>query len=171
MSFKKPTRRQVLLGSLATTVLAPLSYILSVTFGGYATRTGLKFLTSKEAAIAEALGEVMIPEENAIGVSIYQIDFANEVDRFLSVMPSHNRNGASLLFWIVEHLFPLRCFYFRKFTRLTIAERYKILSRFDESPSVGNRALVRGLKAFVHLIYYNHPKVIGQIEIGKDCTK
>src|ERR1700733_9226313 len=109
----KLTRRQMILGGIGSVTALPLSYTLSVTFGGYPPFQGLKILTSKEAAIVKALGEVVIPNQNDIGLTIEEAQVVNGVDEFLSIMSPQGQSRVKLVLWAVEHVIPLRCLYFR----------------------------------------------------------
>src|SRR5690349_13546905 len=116
----KLTRRQIIAGATSAAFLPPLAYLASVSFGDYKDHPGLEFLTSKEATILESIGEVIVPSENLIGVSIYDADLVKGADSLVGAMPEHNRSRVKLLLWAVEHLFPSRCFYFKKFSKLTL---------------------------------------------------
>src|SRR5208282_1929959 len=111
----KLSRRDLFKAASAGTLLIPLSYVVSVSFGGYIQREGLKFLTDKEAAILESVTEVVIPTENAIGLSPKEIDIVGKLDEFVGIMPPFSQSRIRLLIWTVEHVFPLRGLNFKKF--------------------------------------------------------
>lgn len=164
----KLTRRDIFKLIAATGLIVPLSYCAGVSFGGYDAVAGLKVLTEKQAAILKSVIEVIIPDPNPLGVSAADIDLIHQLDNFVGEMPSYNRHQIEVLLGVVEHLFPMRRLYFRKFTRLTLEHRRKILESLDEG-GAGGRALVRALKGLVQAVYYNDPRVGGAIGFARSC--
>ena len=165
----KLTRRQILAGGIGSAFLPPLAYFASVSFGGYREYSGLQFFSNKEAAILESIGEVIVPNENPIGVTIYEAELVKNTDELMTIIPSHNQSRVKLLLWAVEHLFPSRCFYFKKFTNLDLAEREKIFRKLEASNSLSTRALMRAIKTLVQAIYYNNSLVAQKMGIDGRC--
>ena len=129
---KKLTRRQVFKLSLAGIAIPPLSYIFSVSIGGYVPFAGLRHLTSKEARIVEALGETIVTG-SALGVSIQDAELVKGVDELMSISPAHTVSRMRLGFWTVEHILPGFSFNFSKFTKLMPEQRLAILNKFEKS--------------------------------------
>jgi hypothetical protein len=166
----KFTRRTILKSALFTGFFLPFSYALSVSVGDYVHRENLKYLTDKEATIFESAADVIIPEGNAIGLSIYDINIAQALDEYMAILPQSARERLSMLLWTVEHLFPVRRFYFKKFSRLSFERRQLILESFDASGGAGGRALIRALKGLAQTLYYNHPKVQEKVGFVDRCA-
>ena len=165
----KFSRRDLIKAISAGTVLLPVGYALTLSWGGYPTRTGLKFLSDKEAAIFESIAEVVIPDDNALGLTIRDVHLTEKFDEFLGLNPEAGRDRIGLLFRTVEHVFPIRMLYFRKFTRLSLEKRRQVLNKLDRTGGVAGRALIRALKAMIENLYYNTPQVAKRIGFVGKC--
>lgn len=166
---KKYSRRQMFKWSLGGAVALPLTYALSVAFGRYPPRPGLKHLSAKEAYIVEAMAEAVIPPDNGLGITIRDVGFAEGVDALMETSTASGRSRLHLLIWSVEYILPGLSFYFRKFSDLSLESRQKILAKYERSKSVLNRAFVRSLKGLVVTIYYNDRKVGDRIGFIEKC--
>lgn len=149
--------------------MIPVTYAASVSIGNYPEREGLKYISNKDAAILEKITEVIIPPDNAIGVSPADVDIIHKIDEFIGIMPPKGQSRIKLLLWTVEHVFPIRMLFFKKFTRLSLENRRRVLEKFDQSGGVAGRALIRGLKVLIQNAYYNQPAVAKNIGFVGRC--
>src|ERR1039458_2631687 len=101
---KSLSRRTFFKVGLATIAAAPVGYAVITSFGGYAPRAGLKHLSTKHAAVVEAVGGVFIPSENnPIGISIQEAGLVQNVDDYLGICPKFIRGRFKILLLAVEH--------------------------------------------------------------------
>lgn len=155
----RSTRRTFLLNSTALISLLPLTYSIRLFWGDYPHRSGLKYLTSKEVSIFLALFETILPRTSEMDLKINDVDLIKRFEEFIESSSSIEKKEISLLLWASEHLLPVYKLKFSKFSRLSVRERYEVLESLNESAGQTGRLLVRALKTFVSIPYYNDPQV------------
>ena len=166
----KITRRQILKGGIASALLVPVGYVTSVSIGNYPGRADLRSLTAKEATVLESVAEVVIPNENELGLTLQDVEFVKNADELIDSMPSYTQSRLRTVFWVVEHVLPLRGGHFRKFTKLNLDERTRILKALERSPWTASRAFFRALKGLVVAVFYNHPLACEKIGFVYRCS-
>ena len=167
---KKLTRRQIIIGGAgAATLAVPLGYVLTASIGGYPEVMGLQVLTSKEAAIIEAIGEVIIPNINEIGLSIRDAKVVSGIDDLMKGMTEAGKARFRMLFWMTEHTLPLRSFYFGKFSKLNLEKRTYLVQRLEASRLTTIRAFGSGLKGIIQIVYYNEVRVVEKLGFIDRC--
>lgn len=151
----KITRRQLIFGAVGAGALLPLSYAVRVSLGGYSFPQPMKFMTPKEARIAHAMIEAVIPSENPFGISPESVNSVHGIDEFLRVSSPTERGEVRILFWLIEHVFPAVCGYWTKFTKLSPEQRVRLLERLERSRLGAARLLLRAIKTLVCFSYFS----------------
>lgn len=145
----------MIFGAVGAGALLPLSYAVRVSLGGYSFPQPMKFMTAKEACIAQAMIEAVIPSENPFGISPESVNSVRGVDEFLRVSSPVERGEVRILFWLVEHIFPAACGYWSKFTNLSADQRARLLERLERSRFGSARLLLRAVKTLVCFSYFS----------------
>ena len=131
-------------------------------FAGYAPApAGHAVLHAGEAALVNAVAEVLFPAGGGMALSGAESQLAHSVDRHLAALPVAKRVQIRLLFHAIEHVTLFmpgnepggR----RRFSSLSAAARVNLLERFAHHRRSGFRLLFTALRSVFVLSYLGHP--------------
>ncbi len=162
--MKRPTRRQVLVGGTLTGAGLAVGagiYLPPPLPGGHV-------LSAAECEIVGALGEVLFPRDNPIGVDWEQAGLAQEVDRLLveAVDPAMVRPFRYLLRYIqVGALFRTGS----RFSQASLEDRKELLAEWSAPGTLKGRLVDSSVKGVLGMAYFNHPDVLNAVGWRLGC--
>ena len=165
MNSPRPTRRQVLtIGALTTA---------GVGLGGFlwlpSAAEGHRVLSTGELSIIGALGEVMFPDGNAIGLSWKDVDLEGEVDRLLGetldpkLVPPFRYLLRFVQYGTVAQTG-------KRFTGCSQERRAELLEGWGRPGSKLRNGGMASLKSVLGMAYFNHPRVLNAIGWRSYCA-
>lgn len=165
MSRLRPTRRQVLtIGSLTS---------VGVGIGGFlwlpGPAEGRHVLSEGELSVIGALGEVMFPEGNAIGLSGLDIGLEGEVDLLLGetldpkLVPPFRYLLRFVQFGTIAQTG-------KRFTSCSPEKRAELLAEWGRPGSKFRNGGIASLKSVLGMAYFNHPDVLNAIGWRSYCA-
>ena len=165
MALTRPTRRQVLtIGSLTS---------VGVGLGGFLwlpeAAEGHEVLSEGELSVVEALGEVLFPEGNAIGLSGSDIGIESEVDRLMAetLDPKLVPPFRYLLRFIQ---YGTRAQTGKRFTSCSVEKRAELLAEWGRPGSKLRNGGIASLKSVLGMAFFNHPDVLSAIGWRSYCA-
>jgi len=165
MPIARLTRRQVLtIGALSG---------VGFTVGGFlwlpqAGESQYVFSAS-ELAIVSALGEVLFPEGNAIGLSWRDVNLGQEVDRLLGeVLDPKVVSPFRYLLRFVQYGCVAQTG--KTFSACSPEKRAALLRSWGRPGSTYRKAGITSLKSVLGMAYFNHPQVLKTIGWRSACT-
>jgi len=165
MSASRPTRRQVLsIGALSGVGFA---------VGGFLwlpeTADGRQVLSAGELSVVAALGEVLFPENNAIGLTWKDVDLEFEVDKLLgqTLEPKLVPPFRYLLRFVQYGTIAQTG---KRFTACSVEKRAALLESWGRPGSKYRNGGITSLKSVLGIAYFNHPKVLDTIGWRSICS-
>lgn len=169
MKTTKLSRRKLMFGVAGATAILPLTYVVRVSLGGYVFDKKYSHLTDKEAFIISKLAEAVIPNENPFGYSTHDVDVVGGVNNFMAIGTTLEQGEMRILFWAVEHVFPILKGYFTKFSSLDVGRRTRLLESMEHEGRGIQKLLARACKTVVCFSYFNSPLVQEKLGLKGWC--
>lgn len=133
-------------------------------------RHRLARLAPRDAAFVESAAEAMFPSGGAIPLSGIDADLPGFVDRYLDVLHPGKRTLIRLLLLLFEQatlVFPAPgTGGFRRFSRLTPAQREAVLEAWSSSDIFLRRIVFSALRAVLTMGYLGHPVVLRHLHLA-----
>lgn len=108
----------------------------------------------------DAAAEALFPP-NTLGAPDHrEADVAGRMRAYLDEVPASHRRLVVLLFVFVEWSPPWVALYPRRFSKLSIASRQRLIRRWRASPIYPLRMIGEALKGLGTMIYCSHPAVL-----------
>lgn len=107
-----------------------------------------------------ATAEALFPP-NALGAPDHrEAEVAARLEQFLDEVPASYRRLVTLLFVFVEWCPPWVALYPRRFSKLSVASRQRLIRRWRASPLFPLRIIGDAVKGLGTMIYCSHPAVL-----------
>lgn len=134
-------------------------------FLGYAAADpALRRLSSHEQAFVRAAADAVFPAGGALPLSGSEAGAVAHVDRYVASLSPRSRVLIRLLFFLLEHatlFFPAPGWNgFRRFTKLSPAQRVAVLDAWGRSPWAVRRTVFQSLRAIVTMAYFANAAVL-----------
>lgn len=136
-------------------------------FVGYGRSGGFRYLSGRDAAVLDAVGEAMFPAGGAIAASARDAGLISYMDDYFSWHSPANRFLMKLLFFLFEHATlvfgPSR----RRLSALDPRAREEYLAGWDESRFYLRRMAFQSLRAMVTMAYLASAEVEAHLGVAR----
>lgn len=123
-------------------------------------KTGqLVFLSVREAAVLDALAEVLVPPVPELPIPPSAVNLAERIDRFLAAGDAFAAQQFKYLLRAFEYYPAIATKHFTRFTKLGAAARKGVLHSFVESRLYAKQMIFVAFKSVVCNHYYSAPSV------------